>query len=153
MPAALRERDRWVRHRDKRPLTVSGSIATSTDPSTWTTWDAARTSRIGDGAGFVLNGDGVVCIDLDDCLDGGRPKPWAEQLLAQMPKTYTEVSPSGSGLHVWGTGNVVKGRIVKVGGSGRLELYGRGRYMTVTGRRFRKSPARLADLGDFIASL
>lgn len=133
---------------------VDGKPATSTDPQTWTDWPTARDSRIGDGPGFVLDGsDGVVCIDLDDCLsDAGRLLPWAAPVLAQLPATYMEVSPSGRGLHVWGTGELERGRVLKVDG-GRLELYPSGRYMTVTGRRFRAAPSRLADLSAFITSL
>jgi len=149
IPADLRRRDRWVRHRAKRPITVDGRPASSTNPQTWTTWSAARDASTGDGAGFVLD-TGIICIDIDHCLTpAGRLEAWAAPVLAQLPRTYIEVSPSGRGLHCWGTGELERGRVVKVEG-GRLELYSAGRYMTVTGRRFRAAPSRLADLSGFI---
>jgi len=112
-----------------------------------------RSSRVGDGFGFVLDGDGIACVDLDHCLDErGRLEPWAAPLLERLPATYIEVSPSGRGLHIWGTGELQRGRRLMVDG-GMVELYGRGRYMTVTGRRFRSAPSRLGDLSSTLASL
>jgi primase-polymerase (primpol)-like protein len=59
-----------------------------------------------------------------------------------------EVSPSGHGLHIWGHAEVGKGR--KLGG---VEVYDRGRYMTVTKRRFARSPLRLRDISETVTSL
>ena len=94
---------RWVNHDEhKRPICPStGRWASVTDPSTWDTWQAAskRDSRIG----FVLGG-GIGCIDLDHCLDAhGRPSEAVVELLEFYAGSYVEVSPSGDGLHVWGT--------------------------------------------------
>jgi len=152
IPLELRSRDRWVRHVDKRPVTVAGRSASSTSPRTWASYDDAAASTIGDGLGFVLNGDGIVCVDLDHCLVDGHVTEWAAPLLKALPATYIEVSPSGEGLHVWGTGRLPRGRVIGVPG-GRVELYGAGRYLTVTGQRFRGAPSTLAPLGDFIAAL
>lgn len=152
IPAALRSRERWVRHADKRPVMVDGWPASSTDPRTWTSYDAVVASTTGDGIGFVLDGDGIACIDLDHCLEGGRLLPWAERLLADAPATYVEVSPSGSGLHVWGLAEVARGRRLRIDG-GDVEIYGSARYLTVTGKRFAGAPASLAPIGDLVASL
>lgn len=153
VPAGLRSRDRWVRHVAKRPITVTGRAASVTNPRTWAAYAAAHASTVGDGLGFVLcGGDGLVCIDIDRCIEDGNLAPWAADLLARSPRTFVEVSPSGTGLHLWGTGELDRGRVVKVDG-GRLELYGQARYMTVSGRRFAGAPSELAPLGDFIATL
>lgn len=136
---------RWVRHRNKVPLTVSGRNASSTNPETWATFDEVATCTVGDGYGFVLAGDGIACIDLDHCLVDGRPVAWAREFLARCPATYVEVSPSGTGLHIFGYAHVGKGKR----GDG-VEVYDRGRYMTVTGRRFSKFPARLADISALV---
>src|SRR5690606_40768293 len=61
LPAELTERARWVRHEDKRPITPDGRAASSTDPSTWSTYREAARSQVGDGLGFVL-GDGIACL-------------------------------------------------------------------------------------------
>ena len=154
LPAALRDCARWVRHdAAKRPLTVHGHGASSTNARTWTTYAAAHASSVGNGLGFVLDGsDGVICLDLDHCLDRGRLAPWAADLLASCPDTYTEVSPSGQGLHVWGTGELDRGRIVNVNG-GKVEMYGRSRYITITENPFAGAPSHLADLSAVTSSL
>ncbi len=76
LPLALRERARWVRHRAKRPITTRGRAASVTDARTWATFEAAASSTAGDGLGFVLDGDGIVCVDVDDCLSGGNDFHW-----------------------------------------------------------------------------
>lgn len=134
------------------PLTLSGTAASSMNPETWATFRAASVSSIGAGLGFVLNGDGIVCIDIDHCIVGGRPTRAAETFLASLPPTFIEVSPSGDGLHVWGTGRVERGRRTKHAGLW-LEVYGTGRYITVTGVRFRNSPAVLADLSSALVPI
>lgn len=151
-PKELRDRPRWVRHDErKRPLRADGTgLASSTDRETWATHEAAARSRVGTGRGFVLDGDGIVCIDLDHCLIAGQPTPAARRFLAQLPDTYVEVSPSGDGLHIWGRGRVDHGRRLRRGGLD-LEVYGTGRYITVTGRRVRG--AHLADLSEVLTSV
>lgn len=134
------------------PLTTSGSTASSTAPSTWSTFADANRSTAGAGLGFVLNGDGIVCLDLDHCLVGDQLAPWAADLLATIPATYVEVSPSGDGLHVWGRADVVQGRKLVLNG-GNVEVYGTGRYITITGERFCGSPSTLADISAVTAAL
>lgn len=138
VPLRMRRLDRWIRHAAKVPRTVAGRSASSTDPATWATFDEALASRVGDGLGFVLAADGIACIDLDHCLDGGVLAGWAREILDACGPTYVEVSPSGTGLHVFGRGTVGKGRR-----HDGIECYDRGRYMTVTGRRFECAPVRL----------
>jgi hypothetical protein len=152
-PAHLRTLDRWVRHLDdKRPVTVTGEPASSTNPATWSTHAQAASSESGVGLGFVLNGDGVVCVDLDHCVSSGRLEPWAAQLLADCPATFIELSVSGTGLHVWGFGSVARGRRMRVGDGG-VEVYGDKRYIAVTGRRWASAPATLADLSGWLPGL
>lgn len=138
VPLRMRRLHRWIRHAAKVPRTVVGRAASSTDPATWSTFDQALASSVGDGLGFVLAADGIACIDLDHCLDGGVLADWARGILDACDPTYVEVSPSGTGLHVFGRGTVGKGRRHE-----GLECYDRGRYMTVTGRRFECAPVRL----------
>lgn len=147
----LRDIPRWVRwNADKVPLRVTGGNASSIDSSSWVSWEVASSSDVGIGVGFVLSAaDSIVCVDVDHCLDQrGRLMPWAVQRLAGMPATYVEVSPSGSGLHVWGFADVQKGR--RVAG---VEVYGSGRYLTVTGKRFRGCGVEFSNLDDWIHGL
>lgn len=154
-PKQLREQDRWVRHSaGKVPLTCDGQAASSTDPATWDSYDRARQADAGDGIGYVLSAvDDVVCIDLDHALDErGRPVPWAAELLARAPRTWVEISPSGRGLHIWGRADFLGGRRLPQPGGG-IEVYGSGRYITVTGRPYGAATTELGELGDLIASL
>lgn len=154
LPAELTGRRRWVRRDERKaPRTTAGAFASVTAPATWTTYTEARTSKAGVGLGYVLaEGDGIVCIDLDHCLADGELTPWARAILDRCPATYTEISPGGDGLHVWGLGELERGRRLRRGGES-VEVYGQGRYVAMTGRRFEGSPAALADLSEVVASL
>lgn len=135
-----------MRHTAKKvPLTVEGAAASSVDPMTWSTYQAAQKSGTGVGLGFVLNGDGLICLDLDHCLDAGRLSGPVAALLDALPATYTEVSPGGDGLHVWLRGSLPHDGVHNVLGV-RCEAYSRDRYITVTGRRWSDAPSKVAAL-------
>lgn len=153
-PAEMRGLVRWVRRgENKRPLRAdNGRTASSTAPSTWATYEDAVRSPHGSGIGFVLNGDGIVCIDLDHCLVGDEVATWAQDILDRCPPTYIEVSPGGDGLHIWGRGRVVPGRRIRRGDGAHIEIYGQGRYIAL-GRRYRDAPPKLADLTSVLATL
>ena len=52
------------------------------------------------GLGLVLTGlTGVVGIDLDECRKDGQIAPWAKAIVETMG-SYTEISPSGTGLRI-----------------------------------------------------
>ncbi len=139
-------RNRWVRYSpSKMPLTIKGHAASSTDPNTWASHKEATASRAGIGLGYVL-GDGIGCIDLDHCLVDGQPTQAALEFIAQYPSNYIEVSPSGDGLHIWGTTaegpgtrRAQDGLKVEIyhGGEGIDPRTGKpvffGRYITITG--------------------
>jgi len=148
-PARMRAADRWVRHIDKRPVQPNGRSASSTAVRTWSTFDAAIASDIGQGVGFVLNGDGIVCVDLDSCVDDGKPTAWAQRILDLFPNAPVEVSLSGRGLHIWGTGPNVS-RVFDIDDK-RVEVYADKRYIAVTGNWLRSG--RLVDLSDGLAEL
>lgn len=142
IPSALTAKNRWVLHdRRKVPRQVDGSFASSTDPETWTSFINAKERAAGRGLGFVLNGDGLACIDLDKCLVNGVLQPWAEKIVKAAGRTYIEVSPSGRGLHIWGKAKVGKG--FRVNG---VEVYDRARYITITQNRWADAPLRLQSI-------
>ena len=136
IPAELRNLPRWVRHSAKRPIAVGGWGVSVHDTKAFATYPEVLSSTVGDGIGFVLNGDGIVCIDLDDCVDGGVVNPVAARFVQQLGDTYSEFSPSGRGLHVWGYSDLAKGRRFTVGGL-KVEAYPAGRFITVTGKPYR----------------
>ena len=154
LPPALVERDRWVRHDEaKAPLKTDGRYASVTVRHTWSSHQDAAASTVGVGLGFVLNGDGIVCLDLDGVLVDGRLVAWAEDLVASLPPTYVEISRSGRGLHIFGYGTVARGRRWAIPGGGGVEIYGDGRYIAVTGKTFRSGTKRLADLDVWLRSV
>lgn len=137
LPGELVSRDRWVR-RDvfKRPLTVDGSPASSTNPRTWASYESVRGSSAGVGLGFVLNGDGISCVDLDHVIVDGVLDVRAEAFLASLNPFYVERSPSGDGVHAWLFDSSPDGRQVFSLPDGlKVEWYSDGRYITVTGER------------------
>lgn len=153
VPTELVERDRWVRRsRSKVPLTTRNRAASSTDSATWCSFREARQSKAGVGLGFVLAGDGIACIDLDDCLDGDTLAPWAQDILDRLPPTWVQISASGRGLHAWGLADVKRGRKLRTHGK-KIEIYGDKRYIAITGQTFGDTPRSLADISEVIASL
>ena len=119
----------------KRPINPgTGKPASVTNPNDWGSFDSAvrRLKKGGvDGIGFVFTEDDpYVGIDLDGCRDvkTGRIKPRAQKIIDRFD-SYTEVSPSGTGIHI-----IVKGRLPGKGiNTGKIEIYDKGRYFTITG--------------------
>lgn len=139
LPVEMTSRDRWVRRTaTKRPVTVSGAPASSTNPATWSKFSDARASNVGNGMGFVL-GDGVGCYDLDYCIDtDGQIQPWVHDFILGIPERvlFAEVSMSGRGVHVFVEAPEGPGRRYKVDGHS-VERYTRGQYIAVTGHEVR----------------
>lgn len=105
-------------------------LAKSNDPSTWCSFEEAARAVEGGaykGVGFMLNSSPYVCVDLDDCLDGGEREVWARGIVAALG-SYTEVSQSGKGLHIFGRATVERDRR-----SDRIEVYGNNRFIAMTG--------------------
>src|SRR5205814_784701 len=140
IPTELRNLHQWVCWRyikrggdkpTKVPFQVSGSKAKSTDPATWVSFGEVLEVGGFDGIGFVFSPDDpYVGIDLDNSIADGVLKPWAAALVERFA-TYTEISPSGSGVKMWCRGNYPgmeneTGKRVKYR-DGAVEMYHRGR--------------------------
>lgn len=117
----------------KNPRT--GGNACSDKPETWASFDRAKTAhRImqADGLGFFFTlGLGLVYVDLDDCVDEFEQISDRAREIVQQINSYTEISPSGRGLHIVAYGEIpraLKGDAVGV------EMYQERRYLTATGR-------------------
>lgn len=85
------------------------------------------------GVGFVLSDrDPFFCLDIDYCLEDGRTwSPLALSMLQMLQGCAVEVSRSGEGLHVFGTGTPPE-HSCKNEGLG-MELYHERRYIALTG--------------------
>ncbi|WP_406711001.1 hypothetical protein QEV68_10575 [Trueperella pyogenes] len=114
----------------KMPIQGDGRPASSTDPATWASYKSlAGWSR----RGWVL-GEGVGCIDLDDCLHNGRLDVWARDVLEEYRDraVWVEVSPSGAGIHIFTPMETGCGRVIRDGRN--IEIYPpeSGRFICVT---------------------
>ena len=102
----------------------------------------------------MLNGDGVTCIDLDDCVEAGEPNVFAKDFVRNMAAltgpTYVEFAPSGNGLHIWGFSDLKKGRVT-VAGQLKVEVYPAGRFITVTGRPYVRAGLNRLDTNTALA--
>ncbi len=162
LPECLTTRPQWVAWTyecrggkfTKCPRTPTGAFAKSDTPATWSTFadvTAAAARRPDIGVGFVFaTDDPFIGIDLDDCLTpDGALKPWAAPILERFADSYAEVSPSGHGIKIWVRASLA-GLIAGTGtrrpcGDGQVEIYERGRFFTVTGRRYATSPLGVAE--------
>ena len=163
IPTSLVSVRQWVAWRfetrdDGKPTKVpvnphTGGPASVTDPKTWGTFEEAK-RRGGDKIGFVFTGsDPFVAVDLDGCRnpDTGEIAAWAQEIVADL-SSYTEISPSGTGVHV-----LLRGALP---GRGRkrtlehnrisekqpaLEVYSQGRFFTVTGQHLDNTPSDAED--------
>ncbi len=152
VPEELRERPQWVcwrcEERDEKltkvPYQPNGKRASVTDLMTWSGFEhcVMEAAHRFDGVGFVFSSaDPYVGLDLDDCRDPetGAISEWAQKIIGRVSEGYTEISPSGAGVHVIVEGTVRGGRTrkkVRVNGEvvGQVEMYGHSKFFTVTGR-------------------
>lgn len=109
------------------------SAASSTDESTWSSFDTARASveyRYNDYVGFVFNDNGIVGIDIDDGYDeDGFMSELAADIIGSC-ESYTEKSKSGRGFHILIKGDIpFKGKNNLKG----VEIYKTARYFIMTG--------------------
>lgn len=163
LPPELTERDQWLcwrfverdGKRTKQPVNIhTGGAASSTDPSTWGSFEEAiraRDTRNLDGIGFVFTPDDPYSgLDLDNCRDPETREieEWAAKIVRTF-NSYTELSPSGTGLHI-----IVKGEVPKGGNKrGPVEMYSRGRFFTVTGEHLNGTPSTVEERADAIRKL
>ena len=117
----------------------TGRRASPSNPNTWGTLDEAllyKEKYLFSGIGFVFTAEsGIIGIDIDHCLDNGQPNDVAADILAHLPPTYIEVSPSGNGLHIFLKGIIPQDGNRRAG----VEMYSTGRYFTVTGQKYQGS--------------
>lgn len=164
IPEDLRAIDQWVcwsakpDPRGGKPRKVpidpaTGDHAKVDQPATWSDFErACRRFESGGmtGIGFVLTQEaGLAGVDLDHCIDQdtGELEARAQQVIDQLD-SYTELSPSGTGVHVLVRGQLPKGGRRK----GKIEMYDDARYLTVTGHLLHGGTA-IVDRGEELLRL
>lgn len=151
VPEELRAREQWLLYRlewkpdkdkpDKVPYYAStgkrrnGKNGGPADRAKWATFDDACAAFLNggyDGLGFAMASDAELTgVDEDDCIAAdGTLSPLAQELV-ELTHTYTEISPSGTGLRffLYGEGYDAKNHEVGV-----EVFYGNG-FLTITGNR------------------
>lgn len=148
IPDELKQLDNWCvwkfenrnGKRTKIPFNAAtGEFAKSNDKSTWSSYETAVNAEGVDGIGFFFEPPylGIDIDDIDDDLHRFKQGDKLDNIVSEFNeafKSYTEVSPSGNGLHI-----IVKG---KIPGSrrrkGNIEMYDSGRFFTMTGKNIGK---------------
>jgi putative DNA primase/helicase len=167
VPDLLRAKPNWVvwgvvGEPLKSPFQPNHLLRLTTVPAksgvheTWGTFAAAVdcvSKGLARGIGYEFDGSGIYGVDLDHVIsDNGAVTPEAQSIVEGL-SSYTEISPSGHGLHIFVTAegaNIARHR--RQGGF--VEIYSNARYFTVTGNvyggfdRIADRPAELQSLHD-----
>lgn len=133
---------RWVNWRleevngklTKVPYMKNGRKASSTNPKTWTKLSELEGMK----HGIVLHDGKLICIDIDHILVDGKLEHDEKERIAEIileADTYTEVSQSGTGLHLFLS---VVDSVPEIHNHKKapFEVYSTGRYIAVTGNQY-----------------
>jgi hypothetical protein len=173
IPQELREYRQWVVWRledrggpkpTKVPYSpVNGLKAAVDNPATWGTFEQAvaaspnpsftvfspdmPVTQTGfNGIGFVLTrNDPFGFIDLDEAPDDNEAYERQIKIFREF-NSYSELSPSGKGLHI-----IIKGELPHGRRRASIEVYSSERYMTMTGAIYYDAP--IADRHDLFNML
>ncbi len=149
-PAPLRELPGWLCWRyellagESKPRKVpyyasgsrrAGQQGSPEDRARLVTFAAAKAAavRLGmEGVGLAMLGDwGVVALDFDHCVGPGGELPEAIKRIAQ--RTYSEYSPSGTGLRVFLKGDLGNRKARAKDGQHGTETFSSSGFVTFTG--------------------
>ena len=158
-PQELKDLNRWiVRTADKRPCSAyeENESLGPIDPHDEqyqadynTAMGALDQTTLFAGAGFVFNyADGYTGTDFDDCVNPDTMEIRSDVLeIIKKVDSYTEFSPSRSGVHIF-----TKGWQFPIGPEGqqgakvgKAEMYSGKRYFTVTGNHVPGTPLTVND--------
>ena len=158
IPEELRSRGQWICFmfeerngmQNKIPKNpTNGKNASVSDPGSWASFQIAYErykSGKYNGIGFVFTQNDPFCgIDLDSCRnpDTEEINPKAENIIRKL-NSYSEISPSGTGVHV-----IVKSTMPgKRNRKDEFEIYDTGRWFTFTGNIINGSPANVENRQD-----
>lgn len=131
------------------PVNIDGRPASTTDPNHYSSFnDLAPNLDYFSGVGFVFTASDPYCgIDIDDCIDSeGNLHTIAREIVDHF-NSYTEISPSGTGLKIFVKGRKSTNRCkVSIPNSPlTLELYDSKRFFTVTSNIYEESPLTICD--------
>lgn len=123
--------------------------AKSNDPTTWGSFDEAAGAWIKSstlhGIGFMFGNSPFFGVDIDDMGDKLNSGDFDGADMVQALHTYTEYSPSGTGLHCICIGELPP----KDRKHGKFEMYSDGRFFTMTGKVY-ANPRTISDCTESI---
>lgn len=137
VPDELKAQHQWVCAWEGSKCPMQAQVrqaASSTDPSTWSDFATAVESvEAGnyDHIGYVFADTGIVGIDIDKGFEAGRMTDLCWDIMTAC-MSYTEVSRSGRGVHIF-----LRGSLPFLGRNNRngVEIYKSGRFFITTGNQ------------------
>ena len=132
----------------KIPLSINGNYASCTDPATWSNFATAskvflRHSDICRGFN-VATGDGLAGLDLDEVVAPDGTISETMRLFIDHLGSYTELSPSGTGLHSY----FLYEQPHENRKAGNIEMYFCKHFLSVTGNVYQeRDRLAFADVG------
>jgi hypothetical protein len=161
--AELGQFDQWVAWKyyqrpgkvDKPPINPhTGKFADHSNPSDWGSYaQACVRGRSNAGVGFVFHpSDPYSGVDLDGCAKPGIQRirtrddiePWAQRWIDAL-QSYTEISPSGTGVKIFVRGTLPATLTHSMGAHIGIEVYSQQRYFTVTGHHLAGTPTEIRE--------
>ena len=149
IPDQLKAYPNWVCGKaDKVPVDPkTGKNAMANIPGTWGTFKQALSfleDHKNNGIrtlGFEVGETPFVGVDLDHCRnpETGEIDPWATEIISTLG-TYTEPSPSGTGIRMFVTGEIPENNRK----AGNVEMAQSGKYFSVTGNHLEGTPGWIA---------
>jgi putative DNA primase/helicase len=121
-------------------------------PKSWGTLDQALTALTSghySGLGFMITPP-LVMIDLDHSFDRTThtiTDPNAQEIVQSL-NSYTELSPSGTGLHI-----LTYGQLPGKGIHPTIEMYGQERFTTITTQHLEGTPIIIEDRTEALEAL
>lgn len=135
----------------------TGQRAETNNPSTFSSFTLAeetfKTDGEYDGVGILVS-NGFSAVDIDHCIENGELSDLAKDICQKM-NSYTEKSPSGTGLRIIIRGDNLsydKSKYYLKNPNNGVEFYISGmtnRFMTITGNTLYNLPIRRVTSDDF----
>lgn len=122
---------------DKLPMSpYTGQVCSAHDPQQWTTAEHACATASAWGAGYGVafvftEQDPFFFVDIDGCFDGVAWSPTALKIAGMFPGAAMELSQSGRGMHIFGSGAAPQHG--KKNAALGLEFYTELRFVALTG--------------------
>lgn len=118
----------------KVPYIAGTNTKAATDnPATWKTFNKIKETNIG----IVLHDSLLLCIDIDHVLTDGKLQSEHNETIAELileADTYTEVSQSGTGLHLFLA--LTEPLTLTANKKAPFEVYNKVRFICTTGKSY-----------------